>query len=270
MSDALNKVVEVGSFGMIDDVTGVDAAGKAGERAAATQAQARRESLDYLKETEAKPQFYREQSLGQLGGFYGLPQYQDTADRDQYDAYTNEIADLQSQYDVQAGIGGSRSRKNRRGLQRQIDEQSRLQGLMGYDPNAALEGEYIPAGQQQNGQQQFVDSVQQSPFYNSMIQEGEQGAARHASQFGLGRSGNLKEAFVQNSQNVLQGLVQQRLSGLQGMAQLPSNANQIAGGISGIGQTLAQGQMAGPMAQQQMNSALIGGLSSAAGAYAGA
>lgn len=54
---------------------GKDAA-QATKEAAAVSAQAQQEALDYLKETEALPQFYREQALGGLGAIYGLPGYE--------------------------------------------------------------------------------------------------------------------------------------------------------------------------------------------------
>ena len=155
--------------------------------------------------------------------------------------------------------------------------------LLDYDPNA-IEGDYIPAGQEYSGQS-MIDDVQSSPFYGSMIQQGEDAASRLASQQGLRRSGNLEERYVQNSQNVLQNLVGQRLQGLTGMANLPSNTNAIAGGMQGIGTTEAQGIQSQAQIEQQasqnamnlvgtIGGAMIGGpmgasIGGQAGGYAG-
>lgn len=84
-----------------------------------------------------------------------------------------------------------------------------------------------------------------SPFYTNAVKVGEDAVLRNASATGGLRSGNAQDALAQNSTNAYLASYTNQLSGLQGMAQLPSNANNIAASMSGIGQTLAQGIIGG-------------------------
>ena len=61
-------------MGFIGDMFGGggDDAADASIKASETQAQWQKNALDYLKQTEAVPQQYREGALNQLGGMYGL------------------------------------------------------------------------------------------------------------------------------------------------------------------------------------------------------
>jgi len=102
----------------------------------------------------------------------------------------------------------------------------------------------------QGGGQRFIRETKRSPFYQQNIEQGEQAIGRNLAMTGGLRSGNAQQALAQNSQQVLQNLVNQRLSGMQGLAQMPSNANNIANQMGNIGQTLAQGQVAQGQAQQ--------------------
>jgi hypothetical protein len=90
----------------------------------------------------------------------------------------------------------------------------------------------------------IVQRAEDSPFYQTMVQRGEEGVLRNASATGGLRSGNTNEALASVNQNALMASYANQLSGLQGMAQLPSNANNIAGSMAGIGQTYAQGMTA--------------------------
>ena len=112
----------------------------------------------------------------------------------------------------------------------------------------------------QGGGQEFIDETMASPFYQQNIRSGEQAIGRNLAMTGGLRSGTANQALAQNSQNVLQNLVGQRLQGMQGLAQMPSNANNIAQMTSGIGQTLGQGQIAAAQAQQAGGQQGIGNL----------
>ena len=103
----------------------------------------------------------------------------------------------------------------------------------------------------EGSQQQLIEQAQMSPLYKAMIEGGEQAALRNLSATGGLRGGSSISAQqgVQN-QALLQAYNQQ-LGQLQGLAQLPSNVNQIAAQQSGIGQTLSQGQVAAAQARQQ-------------------
>lgn len=91
----------------------------------------------------------------------------------------------------------------------------------------------------------IIQRAEASPFYQTAIQRGEEGVLRNASATGGLRSGSTSENLAAVNQNALMASYANQLSGLQGMAQLPSNANNIAGAMSGVGQTLAQGMIGG-------------------------
>jgi hypothetical protein len=100
-----------------------------------------------------------------------------------------------------------------------------------------------------------------SPFYTDAVKVGEEAVLRNASATGGLRSGNANEALAQANQNAFLASYQNQLSGLQGMANLPSNANNIASNISGVGQTQAAGIIGAANsanAQQQQNMNNVG------------
>ena len=68
-------------------------------------------------------------------------------------------------------------------------------------------------------QQTIIDQAQASPFMSSLVTAGEEGIARNAQMTGGLRTGTTQENLAQNSQNVLQNLVQQILQGKSGVAQ---------------------------------------------------
>ncbi len=107
-------------------------------------------------------------------------------------------------------------------------------------------------------QQQLIDQAMASPLYGLLTGNkaaGEEAILRNASATGGLRSGSTQHnLYDYNTQLENQALLEsynQQLSGLSGLASLPSNASQIATGISGIGNTLAQGQTASAQAQLQ-------------------
>lgn len=101
------------------------------------------------------------------------------------------------------------------------------------------------------GQNQFIEDTKSSPFYNQMIQSGQEGVLANAGARGLTRSGNTAQDLALSNQNVLNSLVNQRLAGVSRLAQQPLNTNAIAGSMGGIGRTLGQGQVAAANARQQ-------------------
>jgi hypothetical protein len=90
----------------------------------------------------------------------------------------------------------------------------------------------------------IIDRAQESPFYTTAVQRGEDAVLRNASATGGLRSGNAQSALADVNQSALLSAYQDQLSGLQGLSSLPSNANNIANLTAGIGSTLAQGQVA--------------------------
>lgn len=163
------------------------------EDAARVQAEAQKDALRYLQQTEKLPQAYREGALQRLGEDYGFT----------LDASGTPVSD------------GST----------------------------------------------ISERAMESPFYTNAVKLGEEAVLRNASATGGLRSGNANEALAQANQNAFLASYQNQLSGLQGMAQLPSNANNIAAQQSSIGQTQAAGIIGAAnsaAAQQQANMNNIG------------
>lgn len=99
-------------------------------------------------------------------------------------------------------------------------------------------------------QQSLIDQVQASPFYSSMINQGEEAVLRNAAATGGLRGGNVQQGLAQNSQNVLQSLVNQQLGGLGQMAGFQPNTGAVAGQIGNMGTTTAQGITGAAQARQ--------------------
>jgi hypothetical protein len=87
----------------------------------------------------------------------------------------------------------------------------------------------------------IVSHAEASPFYQTAVRRGEEAVLRNASATGGLRSGSTSENLAEADQNALYAAYQTQLQGLQGLSKLPSNANNIANQMSGIGQTYAQG-----------------------------
>lgn len=130
----------------------------------------------------------------------------------------------------------------------------------------------------EGGQQALIDQARSSPLYGAILggqDAAEEAVLRNASATGGLRSGNVQSALADQAQQLHnQALLEsynQQLSGLQGLAALPSNAGAIAAQTSGIGQTLGQGQVAQQQAivgaQNQLFSDVVDIGSAAAGGF---
>jgi hypothetical protein len=100
----------------------------------------------------------------------------------------------------------------------------------------------------EGSQQTFIDQAKASPLYSAIMggqQAGEESILRNQAMTGGFRSGstqaNLYDYNTNLSNQALLESYNQQVSGLQGLAGLPSNANQIASGITGLGTTTALG-----------------------------
>jgi hypothetical protein len=217
-------------------------------RAAEIAAGSQEKALEYLKEREALPGEIREGALRELAGIYGLSpqqqQQQQPGGQPETDGWGLSKVGL-PMGGFLGGVPGGRMVDAARGT---------LEGA----PSAGQ----IPVGDQPitpwDDQGAFIEKAIQSPLYQSLIggrEAGEEAILRNAAATGGLRSGGIQESLydyntqLQNkamleSYNQQLGLYQQKLGGLSGLAGLPSMAPQIAQGISGIGQTQAQGQMA--------------------------
>lgn len=180
------------------------AAGKAAEsslQASETQAAGQQAGLDYLRETEAVPQAYREQALGRLGSLYGLP---------------------------------------------------------------GLEGE---AGDPMAGKREFVEGLKEDPFYQELLQSGEESVLRGAGATGMLRSGSTQAALAEVAPDILQQIYGEQVAGLSGMAQLPSAAREIARQTGAVGATRAGGILAAGQAEQYGLEGMATAIGSGTGQY---
>lgn len=150
---------------------------------------------------------------------------------------------------------------------------------IGFDPATGEYTDIEPVGG--FDQAQLIEQAEASPLYQSIMggqAAGEEALARTASATGGLRGGGTASqlaGFGKDLQN--EALLQsygaevsqynQNLAGLQGLANLPSQATSIAGMTAGIGQTQAQGQIASANARQQAMNQLMG-LGGQAGAAA--
>lgn len=116
-------------------------------------------------------------------------------------------------------------------------------------------------------QQAIIDRAKSSPLYQQImggLDAGEDAILRNAATTGGLRSGNvqhnLADYSTQLQNKALLDSYNQQMSGLSGLAQLPSLAPQIASKTAGIGQTLAQGQIASAQANQAAKQNQFGNL----------
>lgn len=110
-----------------------------------------------------------------------------------------------------------------------------------------------------------ISAARQNPLYNAILgtrDAGEQSILRNASATGGLRGGStigsLTDFNQQLEQNALLQAYNQNQNQQNQLLGLPSNANQIANQTAGIGQTLAQGNLASSQLQQQGRNQLLG------------
>lgn len=244
-------------------------AGKASERAAETSAEAQMAGLEYLKEQEKLPIYYRDQALGMLAGEYGLSPYGSetggttyTQERNPvYDELTARLEQARARnYHPKAG-GSARS-------QREVDAiLGQLEGVPEFIDSAEVGASGVPV-------QSVSGMARQSPLYEAMMASrgaGEESIARNAAVTGRLRGGATiddltqyntdleNQAFLNSYQNIMGGL--SSLAGAQGYAP------QIAQQYSNIGQTQAAGQLGKAQAMQEGYSGIASALGSGAEAY---
>jgi hypothetical protein len=183
--------------------------------------------------------------MGDVGGWFEsgglIPMWSDKAGEEAAEA-SMYAADIQSQAQREA----LEYLKEREAIPRQFSESAlkRLGGLYGLAGGVG-------------SQQGLINKAMQSPLYGAIMggqEAGEEAILRQAGATGGLRSGNVQEALYDyNTQLQNQALLEaynQQLSGLTGLAGLPSYAPQIAQGMVGIGQTQAQGILGAAQAEQ--------------------
>ena len=161
----------------------------------------------------------------------------------------------------------------------QKDWMAELKGLlspgieMGQQATQQLSDYYMGGPE---AQQSVYDTALASPAFERMQGVGEEAAMRAAASTGNFRGGALKPALAQNSQNILQGLVDKNLQGMGALSDYGMNAqrtytggganalNQITGTMGNIA-NIDVNQAAG---RQNMLTGLVQGATSAFTPYA--
>jgi hypothetical protein len=131
-----------------------------------------------------------------------------------------------------------------------------LQALAGiggtYDPN--MVGPRAPGSMtNEEAQQQAIAGIEQSPLFQSQVQQGEDAMLQNASATGGLRGGNLQGALAQFRPAMLQQAIDQQYSRLAGLTEL---GQQSAAGVGSAG--IQTGQSIAGLLQQQ-GAALAGG-----------
>jgi len=122
----------------------------------------------------------------------------------------------------------------------------------------------------EGGDPDALARLERSPIYEAIMSSadiGEESVLATASQRGMTRSGDVAYDLADYNARLKQQALMGGLQGIQGMAQLPSMATQIAQGISGVGQTLAQGQIAKGQAAQAGMGMVLGAAAQGAAAF---
>lgn len=106
----------------------------------------------------------------------------------------------------------------------------------------------------EGGDPRADQAIRSNPIFQAtlgQLPQQEEAILRNQSATGALRTGGTDAMLAENQRMNTLNAYQNTLGGLQSLANLPSNASQIAGGIAGIGQTLGQGQIAAAQARQQ-------------------
>jgi hypothetical protein len=130
-------------------------------------------------------------------------------------------------------------------------------------------------------QQKAIAYIASDPMAQAMAQQGEQGILQNASATGGLRGGNIQAALAQFRPQLLQSMINDRYSKLQGITQLGQAAaaqqasaqlnygQQTSNLLTGIGNAQAQGLIGAGAANAAGYNALGGAIQNAAGGVAG-
>lgn len=196
-------------------------------------------------------------------------------------------------FGIAAGLLGSAfsSRKQSKAVEGATDEQleaSRLaideQGRQ-FDAMQEILSPFVQGGNQtlagqlgilgmgpEGAQQAAIDQIQQSPMFQSLLQQGESSILQNASATGGLRGGNTQAALAQFSPALLNQQIQQQFQNLGGLTQLGqasaarvgSAGMQTGANVSNLlmdrGQAIGQGALAQGRIGSQFTSDLAGGI----------
>lgn len=164
--------------------------------------------------------------------------------KDTFDAITGRGAEKASNQAAQTSAAAQMEALNYLKEQEAIPQQFREGALTQLGGLFGLEG----------GDANAMSQIRRSPIYQAtlgQLPQQEEAILRSQSATGALRSSGTEQMLANNQRMNQLSALQNTMGGLQGLAGLQSYAPQIAQGMSGIGQTLAQGQIAGAQARQQ-------------------
>lgn len=193
-----------------------------------------------------------------------------------------------------SGVGGYFAQKaaaeEAAGAQRHASESAIAEQRRQQAEAERLLAPYMQAGQGALGQQQAllglggpeaqkaaISQLEQSPQFQALVQQGEEGILQNASATGGLRGGNTQAALAQFRPAMLSQLIQQQMAQLGGLSGMGQQASMGAAGFGQqgtqnvMGQLTAQGQaQAGAaMAQGQGLANLFGGIGGGLGTLGG-
>ena len=164
--------------------------------------------------------------------------------KDTFDAITGRGAEKASRQAAQTSADAQMAALDYLREQEEIPQQFREGALSQLGGLFGLEG----------GDPDAMSQIRRNPIYQATIgqlPQQEEAILRNQSATGALRSGGTDLMLAENQRQNRLSAIQNTMSGLQGLAGLQSYAPQIAQGMAGIGNTLAQGQVAGAQARQQ-------------------
>jgi len=148
---------------------------------------------------------------------------------------------------AQAGMAAQEEAKKEAQTMLQPYADAGLPGLQGMQPYAQAG---LPAFEQQQAaiglqgpeaQQQYIQQLEQSPYMQAMMQQGENALLQNASATGGLRGGNMQAALAQFRPEMMQAYENQQYGRLGGIAQA---GMQTQGNLAQLGQSAAAGQAA--------------------------
>jgi hypothetical protein len=184
--------------------------------------------------------------------------------------------------DAAEAAGRTQSAASQAGIEEQRRQFDKLVELMAPYVTAgqgALGGQQALVGLQgQEAQQQAIQGFEQSPLFQSLVQQGESGILQNASATGGLRGGNVQAALSQFRPQILNSLIEQqygRLGGLSSMGQASAAGQATAGqqlgqNVSGLLGQQGAATAGGQLAQGGVVGSTFNTLAQIAGAVAGA
>jgi len=255
-------------------------ASSAARGAADTSSAAQMAQLDYLKEQERIPSYYRDQAMGMLAQEFGIPQYM--GNQEGYDPATGrqitgyeETRTRNPEYDQLAARIEGGSGRDRLMLQQQLnrmpeflDEKTPILGQIGGPVKDMPQGGAPQGGMPQG--MSMVDRAKNSPLYQALMATRGAGEEAIMRQGQLGSLGGRAKGISDYNRNLEEDALlksyNQQLQGLGSFTGYQGFTPQIAQTMGNIGQTQAMGQLGAAQAQQAgiqgITGSIAGGLNS--------